>query len=209
MLHLDHYGLHRTEGDIALLIQQDRVDHILGVHFAVAVQVRQRRPCSHRIDLTLGAYHALLADRVDDALFQAMLPIPHGDGSRPLFMEDTANNRALVQRLAKLTSPGSFSIMFPVWMAKPDWLRETNIQPLVVHGVKMESVKQLERLLVAGTYSPRRLIVLGERTTILGDRADRVSTTLTAEALQDINLEAVGAYALRQHMQGNPTYADE
>jgi len=204
MIHVDHYGLHRIEGDIALLVQQGRVDHVLGVHLDLQVSVNTRRACTHQIDLGAAAHNPILDQYRDDPLFRAMLPIPKGENEKPLFLEETVKNKLLVHQLAALSSPGSFSILQPFWIARPEavasWLRETNIQPLVLYGPKLQHAQQLGRVIDAGIFSPRRLIILGSRHTIVGDRVERTEPQVQIEDLKDVNLEAAGAWALRQHM---------
>ncbi|TIS85670.1 MAG: hypothetical protein E5W88_25400, partial [Mesorhizobium sp.] len=84
------------EGDIALLVQQDRVDHILGVQMGFDVKVvpprRHTFGCPHNISLDAAIDHEL----PDDPLVQAFLPIPKQLGEKALFVEDTVENKQLV-----------------------------------------------------------------------------------------------------------------
>lgn len=207
MIHIEHYGLHRVEGDIPLLVQQDRVDHVLGIHMDFEVQVRLRRPCTHQIDLDAAEYHPILDRFANDSLFQTMLPIPRVAPSRPLYIEETPVAAALLRQLVRLTSPGSFSVMVPFWTNRPhvhgQVLRETNLQPLILHGFRLEHAAPLAKVMEAAVFSPRPLIILGTRDTtpILG-RAERITTSVTLQDLEGVNMEGVGAWALRQHMLG-------
>lgn len=206
MIHFDRYGLHRIEGDIALLVQQGSVDHALGIGMEFKVRVRKTRACTHKIDLTAAEDHDILHRFRDDPLFRAMLPVPRDEYERPIFLEDTVENKMLVQRLGDLSSPGSFSILFPFWMARPEKLflilQETNVQPLALHSPRIEHSVQISRILDAALHSNRRLILLGSPYTPLGSKAERVVSDVTLDDLDGINLEAAGAWALKQHMLG-------
>lgn len=201
MIHVDHYGIHRTEGDIALLVQQGRVDHVLGVNMTFDVRVRTRRPCTHNINLENAVNDPILDQYREDPLFQAMLPLPKRGPEKPLFLEDTDENRQRVQILAALTSKAG---IHPFWIARPElisqWLAETNVQPIVLFGPRIEHHRQLGRVLDAATFSQRRLIVLGPRHTVTGGLAEHVTSQFRLD--HDVDLAAVGAWALKQHMLG-------
>lgn len=197
-MRVDHYGVHRIAGDIALLIQDNRIDHVLGVPLEYEVKVDTRRPCTHSIDLDL-AEEGFISD---DPLFQAMLPIPKIGPEKPLYLEDTADNRRLIQELGRLTTPGSFSILQPFWIVKQQWLQETNIQPLAIYGVGLNNAQQLLRLMDVGLVSQRRLIVLGPGLMAIGERGVRITTSVSLEEVQSLPLEKIGAWALKQHMLG-------
>lgn len=202
---IDHYGLHRTEGGIPLLVQQGRIDHVLGIDMDFGIRVRIRRPCTHRINLDEAEGHSILDKYADDPLFQAMLPLPHEQLTKPLFIEQTPESLELLTLLSRLTSPGTFTIMVPFWTQRPEvharTLWETNIQPLILHGFRLEHASALHKVIEVATLSPRRLILLGERrTTPNVGLADRVNTGVRIDDLRDVALEAVGAYALKTHM---------
>jgi hypothetical protein len=201
MIYVDHYGLHWLEGGIALLVQQDRVSHVLGVHMNFDVKVRTRRPCTHNIDLDSAVNDPILDEYRDDPLFQAMLPVPKRGPEKPLFLEDTDENRQRVQLLTALSSKAS---VHPFWIARPEvisqWLNETNVQPVVLFGPRIEHHRQLSRVLDAGTFSRRQLVVLGPRHTVTGGAAEHVTSRFRLD--HDTDLAAAGAWALKQHMLG-------
>lgn len=204
MTTVPHYGLHMMEGDIALLVQQNRVDNVTGVHIDLNVSVNLRQPCSHLIDLTGARCDDELLTFLGEELFRAMLPLPRESHDKTLFLEDTHEHRLLVNRLADLTSPGSFAVLRPFWMAQPRWLNETNIQPLALHGVELHKTLQFGRWLMAAEFSPRRLIMLGPSLMTVGERAKRITTSMSADHFDGLDLEAFGAWALQQRMMGRP-----
>ena len=204
MIRLDHFGLHRVDGGIPILVQQGRVDHVLGIHMTFEVQVNHRRVCTHNIDLEDACNHSLLERFADDPLLQAMLPLPRKD-RKPLFLEETPTTRAVMAELTRLTSPGTYNIMVPFWAQKPHvigrMLEETNIQPLILHGFRLDHGQALSRVMAAAEFSPRQLIIFGQRqSTPTVGLAKRIETALTPEDIEHVPLEAVGAWALREHM---------
>ena len=204
MQRLAHYGLHRMEGDIALLVQQNRQDNVLGIPLDVDVKIAIRRPCTHQIDIndTLAG-----AEDFDDPLFHAMLPFPKISGEPTLVLDQTPTNEILVNQLLELTSPNSFGTIFPFWIKRPEWyglvLRETNIQPLVITQLGGDRVLPATNLANGAYHSPRRLIILAPPRMVLGPNVQRIETKLVPQDLQGWDLRAVGAGALRQHMFEN------
>ena len=95
--------------------------------------------------------------------------------------------------------------MVPFWTQGPrghgQVLYETNLQPLILYGLRLEHASGLAKVMEASMVSPRRLIIIGAKSTtpILG-RAERVETAVSLEDIEGLDLEAIGAWALRQHM---------
>lgn len=204
MIQVAHYGLHWMEGDIALLVQRDRVDHILGVNMDFDVKVVPPRKhtfgCPH--DIQLGSTND--SELPDDPLVQAFLPIPKQLGEKALFVEDTVDNKRLVHELLRLSSPTASAGMVPLWMYRSEvqavLLNLTNIQPLVVFGYRPELQMSLSKLLEAAMFSPRRLIFMGPQWTVLRQEAERIKTTVTHNDVAYLPLEQIGASYLRSRM---------
>ncbi|RWB08733.1 MAG: hypothetical protein EOQ39_19030 [Mesorhizobium sp.] len=198
-----HFGLHWMEGDIALLVQQGRVDHILGVQMDFDVKVvpprRHAFTCPH--DISLG--QTVSRELPDDPLVNAFLPIPKDLGEKALFVGDTVANKTLVNELLRLSSPKATTLV-PLWMYRPEvfttLLNLTNLQPLVVFGYRNELQMALSKLLEAAMFSPRRLIFMGPQWTVLRQEAERVHTSVQIEHVDHLPLEQIGAARLRQRM---------
>lgn len=201
MIHLDHYGLHWVEGDIALLVQQDRVDHVLGIPMEFPVEVKTFRrglTCPHNIPLEFAEYH----DLPSDELVRAMLPLPKPEGGLSLFVEDTPENWKYVVQLQKLSSSKQ---QFPLWSCQPDvagpMLQLTNLAPLIVFGYNEYNQITLSRLIQMAHHSPRRLIFLGPKNAVLRPEIKRIE--VKPVDLSDIPLDRVGAWHLKNRMFGN------
>ncbi|MES0134558.1 hypothetical protein NKJ88_06280 [Mesorhizobium sp. M0016] len=204
MIQVAHYGLHWIEGDIALLIQQDRVDHILGVQMDFDVKVipprRHAFTCPH--DISLGS--TADGDLPDDPLVNAFLPTPKELGEKAMFVEDTVENKKLVHQLLRLSTPTASAALAPLWMYRSEvfstLLNLTNLQPLVVFGYRNELQMALSKLLEAAMFSPRRLIFMGPQWTVLRQEAERIKTSAQIEDVAHLPLEQIGAARLRQRM---------
>lgn len=202
MLTFDHYGLHWIEGDIALLVQQGKVDHVLGIpmHYDVTVKIpRQGLHCPHDIQLSDTSGHPL----PDDPLARAMLPVPKEFGQPALFIEDTNENKRLVRELLRLSSTKT-SEMRPIWMGNPtlvaSQLRLTNLSPLILFGYKPEHLWATRKIIEASFYAPRQLIMLGPRDMVLQEEVLRHTARFNLQDLEGLPLEHIGAEHLKQHM---------
>jgi len=198
---VSHYGLHWTEGDIALLVQQDRVDHILGVKFEVPVTVRSPRQglaCPHNIKID----QAEPASLPDDPLIDAMLPLPKKFGEKAIVLEDTLSNKTLVNELLRLCGGGA---LLPIWAATPEVtharLHLTNLSPLVLFGYEPHFQPTISKILEASFFAPRRLIYLAPPWAVLREEAQRITTSLKTKDVETLPLEKGGAYVLRERMK--------
>lgn len=200
MMHLDHYGLHWMEGDIALLVQQDRVDHVLGIpmEFPVDVKNRVRKiwQCPHNINLD----DAVQGDLPDCELVRAMLPVPKTPGELNLFVDE--KHFGYVKNLLRLSS--AKDEQYPVWMMEPKVadarLYLTNLSPLIVFGYNPHQAQRLHQLIQQAAYCPRRLIFIGPESVVLRPEMKRVE--VNPVPLPD-NLPQIGAWHLKQRMLGH------
>lgn len=201
-LTLDHYGLHWLEGDIGILVQDRKVDHVLGIQmdFDVAVKLpRKGLVCPHNINLS----EAVCVPIPDDPLVTAMTPLPKEFGEPGLFLNDTNENKALVRELLRLSSSRP-SEMRPLWASEPQvvasQLQLTNLAPLVLFGYNDFYMHRFQKIVEASFYSPRRLIFLGPWNTVLRPELVRHRPSISVEDIQSLPLEQIGADLLKKQM---------
>ncbi len=203
MLTFDRYGVHWIEGDIALLVQHGKVDHVLGVpmHYEATVKLpRQGFKCPHDIRIE----DAKEGNLPDDPLVRAMLPVPKEMGDKIVFVEENENNKKLVSELLRLSSTSKNEIQ-AMWMFAPHviaaQLRMTNLSPLVLFGYTPGLNFKIRKILDMAYYSPRKLILIGPAYAVLTTGVARCKTNLKVEDVQDLPLEAIGAWHLKQYME--------
>ena len=199
MLNLDCYGIHIMEGDIALLVQGEGVQHVLGVDFPLQVNVPPKLFCTHHVMLNMAKDDPMLLKYKDDLLFQMMLPLPKKEFDLPVFVEDTIQNRKIIYKLQGLCSPDRTATMIPIWMFQSSMLRETNIQPLILFGA---TPKRLNKILDEAAFSPRKVIIMAPRNTVTGGRGQWTTTTLLESDFDNVDLPRAGAFAAQQFMLG-------
>lgn len=204
MIHLDHYGLHWLDGGIALLVQQNKVDHVMGIHMEFPVEVkrhRQGQTCPHDIRLEDAEFGEL----PDNELVRAMLPVPKAFGDPVIFVEQTPANSQYVNQLLRLSTSKH---MVPLWSAREELLgpqlQVTNLAPLVIFGYDVHRQILFNKVIEMGYYSPRQLILLAPKYTVLRPEVKRVEITPTD--LSSLPLEKIGAWHLKERMLG---HADE
>lgn len=201
MITLHRYGLHWMEGDIGLLVQQEKVDHVLGIEMDFPVTVmkpRQGMRCPHNIHLENAEEHEL----PDEELVRAMLPVPKNQDDPVLFVEDNPDNRLYLQSLMRLSSS---SELLPLWGAKVDYvsasLLTTNLAPLIIYGYDHQYAPRLAKYVEMEGHAPRRLVLLGPRNAVLRPEIKRLDVEPTD--LSSVPLERAGAWYLKQRMLGN------
>lgn len=199
---LDRYGLHWMEGDIALLVEDQRVQHVLGIPMEFDVTVkkpRQKLTCPHQIPL----YDAEPGELPDCELVRAMLPVPKLDSEPILHVEDGNYVRELL-RLSSATT----SSMLPLWAAAPpvvaSMLQVTNVAPLIIFGPNHDHSTKFNQIVEMALYSPRRLVVVGPKSMVLRPEVIRIDPV--SHDLSSRPLERIGAWHLKQRMLGNAAY---
>ncbi|WP_353640790.1 hypothetical protein [Mesorhizobium sp. WSM2239] len=198
-------GLH-WEGDIAFLIQGEKVQ--TAFDFEIPCPFDQNKdPGDHRIDLRIECDPSRFPA---DPLIDAMSPIPRDTGEPAAFLTQQ-DLSIILATLARMSTPSKLPIA-PFWSLKPDkivrLLELTNVQPLVLTGVRATNKSAVDQILEAVPYLPRKLVLQGEQTLILRPEARRIST-----ALGDLNpadfvslpWEAYGAHLLKRHMLSKGT----
>ncbi|MBN7759823.1 hypothetical protein JYP52_01625 [Nitratireductor aquibiodomus] len=198
-------GIH-WEGDIAFLIEGEKVQTAFDFEIPCPFDTSRERP-DHHIDLR---------SEVDptrfpfDPLVDAMSPVPRAT-DEPVAFVTNGPLPVILATLARMSSPTKLPIA-PFWSLRPDriirLLEQTNVQPLVLTGIRAAQKKTLDQVLEAAPYLPRRLVLQGERGLVLRPEAKRIQT-----GLEDLNLadlvalpwEAYGAHLLKQHMLSKGT----
>lgn len=205
MITVHSYGLHWLEGDIAYLVQQDQVDHILDVELNMDVKVVfpvRKLQCPHYIRLETAEDQTL----PPHPLIRAFLPLPKKLNERITFIEDTPRNQQLVNILSRLSSPVNTLAVQPVWMYTLKFisaqLHLTNVQPLVLHGHSMHTQTMFEKIASTALFTPRRLVMMAPKWVALRTPNSIFYDTkdLSVTELEGLPLERIGAHALRSRM---------
>jgi len=193
-------GIH-WEGDIAFLIQGERVTTAFNFDIPCPFEPN-KNACDHRIDLRSEADPARFPD---DPLVDAMSPVPRQTGDHTAYLTQP-DLSIILATLARMSSPTKLPIA-PMWSLRPDkiirLLENTNVQPLVLTGVRATDKRAVDQILEASPYLPRKLVLQGDPTLILRPEARRITTTLGEVNTPDfiaLPWEAYGAHLLKQHM---------
>lgn len=195
---LPHFGLHRVDAGLQILVQDSGVQHVLDLNLSIKAKVPQRYQCPHEIRL----------DQTEDAvlpkhpLIETMLPRHRRAGEPIQVLTNSPESKVAVQTLLRLSS--STVAPVPIWMLEQGpfayrMLNLTNLQPLVVYSDKPEPAK-FKRLIELAQYSPRRLVLLAPEMSVLNS-ATKAIRTPRVKALMAMNLEAIGAGYLRRLMK--------
>jgi hypothetical protein len=162
---VSHFGIHFDEDRIPWLLQQAGGANALGLKERSPFEVTMRR-CNHQMDLAKGRWKAHLGlahhfELAENELFKLMLPIPrreegvywvHAD-------EKTLDELSVVSRMS---SP-VMSVVCPLWQFRNrreifDELNITNIQPLLLYGIRSGDISLIRELLEVAKKTPRALI---------------------------------------------------
>lgn len=194
-------GIH-WEGDIAFLLQGDKIQTAFDFEVPCPFDIVKGN-CNHRIDLRQAVTSSRLPAR--DPLVRAMSPVPKTPGEPAAFFADSDLN-IILATLARMSSPLKLPIA-PLWSLSPQKiireLGSTNVQPLVLTGVRSIDRKDLDRVLEASPLLPRRLVLLGRSDVVLRPEAIRLDHTLGEVNIADfvsLPWEGYGAHLLKQHM---------
>jgi hypothetical protein len=199
---VDHFGLHFLDSGVGLLAQEGPVQTALPINLNIEMVVKKPKRtlrCPHNIDLSDVSDQSLRSDPLVDV----MMPVPKPVGSSAVYMEDNPENLDMVRRLMQLSSPGTTSSIVPLWMYKVptihEFMRLTNLQPLVITGFMPVHHARLRRIVDMSTYLPRRLIVLLPPIWLQA-MSEQLTTSLSPMDLEGLPLERIGAARLRQFM---------
>lgn len=211
-----HYGIHWDE-NIAFLLQGRGGTNAVGLKKSPPFVVRlasRKKHCNHQIPLATPVpndFHwDAFVSAFDDQLVKAMMPFPKVDAGVVFLKDDEELLTNVLFMLSRMSSP-IFPIVIPMWMtnltAVVDELSMTNVQPLVITGVKPKDSDFLRKVCQAAVHAPRRLIVTGASDVLCPPTAKRIETELLSAKydFNELNMlpwEALGATALRKWMRG-------
>jgi hypothetical protein len=212
-IYVPHWGVHWAPGGLAYLHQARGDTNAIGVKepspFAVRVASRGA-VCNHLVQLNalnparehMDLFRAVL---MGDALARFMLPIPTIKGE-PWAAMTRLPDPPGVTLLTKLSSPirkpilwADFTTPKVVSMA----LEETNIQPLVLMGVKIAHMRMIETILRSTVEPARRLLIVPAPDVPLGlpDLDAPKMRSHDARELLTLPWETLGAVVLRAYMR--------
>lgn len=205
MMTFQSYGLHWIEGDIALLVQQTKIDHITGADLELDFKVHfphKRLICPHRIDLS----DRVEMDLPDHPLVRAFRPLPRAIDDPIIVIDDNQHNKLLVSQLSRLASPSEVISIQPIWLFNPSLMSSqlmlTNIQPLVVFGHNISMQDRYYRTADAAFHLPRRLVMMAPKwVSYRLPNALWIDTDdLSLEEVRSLPLEQIGAQILYDRM---------
>ena len=207
---VSRYGVHWAPGRIAFLEQQRGGTNAVGVRQPSPFRVRTHRrwACNHLIatNATNPAREHLMVFRTlieCNDLVRFMLPVPKADTQAGVVHDVDLFYTTL---LLKMTSPVKLPI-FWASLANPKAIRDelemTDVQPLVLAGVKVKHEVMARELMQVSTTHPRRLLVVTEGDVPLAPNLT-ISDLLSRDRTDLLALpwETLGAIVLRAHMRG-------
>lgn len=198
-------GIH-WEGDIAFLLQGEKIQ--TAFEFEVPCPFPPSKDvCEHRIDLRAEVDPQRFPT---DDLIQGMSPVPR-ETETPVPFLSQPDLSIILATLARMSTPTKLPIV-PFWSLKPDkiirLLQQTNVQPLVLTGVRASHKNALDQVLEAAPYLPRKLVLQGQKDIVLRPEARRITTTLGEANIPDLVAlpwEAYGSHLLRWYMLSKGT----
>lgn len=202
----DCYGVHWSDG-VAWLYQGQQPVCLEDNKTLPSLTIERDERCNHSAPIGLPsaaqAHRDILSTIWKDLLFQAMLPIPKsGPGIWYFDVE-----MIYPTLLCKLSSPIFAPIRAVANMTMEqivETLGHSNIQPLILTGIRERHEQLIERLAAATPSCPRTLILIGKAP---------MPVSHSFSLLPDLNLqnlilppwEQLGANILRDHMLGRLT----
>jgi hypothetical protein len=206
------YGVYWRSG-VAWLVQETDSVNAIGLAEPCPFRRPVRPGCPHDISLPVGRPDSALLDQLEllrrDPLARLMFPLPLSIfDMQPLkFFFEGFRTCVYLQNLWSPSPSGelarfSFMNSFNIGMHRAAD-NMTNISPIVYKGCTFENQSKLTWLM---KYRHRnRCIVFGDRNVVLPvDQIEVVeSTPLAVEDLIKMDLNAVGALALRNYMRGD------
>jgi hypothetical protein len=200
------YGLHWAPGGIPFLVQSAGSQNLIAreLESPFVVNVRPRRlQCPHAIDLS---NHVPSPTWLQDPLAQAFVPTPAGGGEKVrLILDPDQKLSQLLLQLERLCSPVECQ-MRPIWFKEAQ--RETprygltNLGPMVFLGATQAGMKDVFRHIELSQVTARRVLIVARDRLPVFDGVEWIETGLSDVSGEP--LEAIGAGALREHMQCTP-----
>lgn len=211
---VNHYGVHWVDELIAYLEQEKSGSNALGLKEKSPFEVRlpkKHRHCNHLIALAAPvpdpSHWSFFQSMLTDELMQAMLPQPKGGGGG-FYINDADDSLKLhLILLSKLSSPIN-PIVMPIFMLEVNQIIEelqlTNVQPLVLTGVKPVHTTKLNQVAETLAVMPRTLVLTGFDDVILPTGIKRITTNIQKRDINDLARlpwETLGAVVVRRYMR--------
>lgn len=204
---VESYGLH-WQGSVAWLIQGRGGTNFVGLNAQAPFRAKGGE-CNHLIPAA-----APIPDRVHwegwqriskDPLARMMLPLPRRVDERAAFFPGDGSLDLYLATLSRLSSPIN-PIVKPAWLVTTkDLDRElsmSNIQPLVITGVKTRDQPLVDRIGQLVAFKPRPVVLVGDPDVVVSPPMRRFRTGLADVPLTDLMalpFENIGATILRRY----------
>lgn len=216
------YGIHWTSDGIAFLEQGGPKggSNALGLRDKSPFKVTTTQPCNHLIPLAAPNLNPAHVDSFSKIIrscpvVKALLPLPKNTSDPACWYIDHVDKDLMVflAILIRMSSPIQ-SPIFPLWYFKKPVkeilveLETTNVQPLIITGVRISETHIIEQIIPRAMTAPRRLILVGDPKVPLPSAAHRIKNLdirITTFDLADLVLlpwEAKGATLVRRYMRG-------
>lgn len=195
------YGVHRTDGGVAFLLQDGKSQNAISPDLPCPVQrvVRMGRPspCPHKIDLSDWETPP---DWVEDPLAKVFLPTT--DPGIYLLNDYSRKTDNLLSPLPRLCS-AIRAIVYPIDGTNSTSVQihsTTNVGPLVWIGLRPSNTNIILRHMDYHVAAGRRCLLIADQPIPLIDRRINIITTDLGDISRE-PLERIGAGALRQEMR--------
>lgn len=174
------------------------------------VQLEVKRACPHNIHTSTPMpdrnHWRVFMDLYKDPLVSQFLPLPRSYSDPVPFVSGV--DMAILVSLTRLSSPVQSLIRRMKEVKVKDIeadLKVTNAAPLLITDIKTEHQSLMETLAMIAAFSPRKLILSGDRNMVITPPLTRLNTLLhrwDSEEILSLPLESLGAVALRRWARG-------
>lgn len=208
---IPHYGVVRDDDHIAWLLQETGGSNALGLKAKSPFKTKVKGQCPHDIKLDgacrrsgqeLNEIFRMSLDTDNGNVVRLFLPKPRGcpgvyfQSETPEVLEDFS----ILSRLSSPTAP----IVVPMWAYLNrrelfEALKISNIQPLVVTGIRSGDIELMRTMANVARQTPRTLIFTGTASYI-PQSLTHLSWSHPITNLSSMNLEGAGASILREWM---------
>lgn len=218
MQKINCYGIHQDAKGIRWLMQGRGSTNAIGFRQSVPFRVvlpSQQRHCNHQIPLSAPVPHdqhwEYFQRLLDDDLVWAMLPLPKRSNSCFFTYNTTDDLTVPLILLAKMSSPID-PIILPIDTFTGEGLlkelQQSNLQPLIITGVKLEHMDLLKDIAIMVKQQPRKVLVVAEEPDVIPPPTYKLVETnldkehvLPLEDLVYLPWEILGATVIRKYMR--------
>jgi len=213
---ISHYGIVQDHRGVKWLEQERAGTNAIGLAEKSPFVVKPKKRtlhCPHMITIVNqmpDMSHFTTYEKVkDDPLVKLMEPWPKQQGTSGVYYlkGDTDSLMLHLTLFSRLTSPVRSCVQHILQTSAQtliDELTITNIQPLVLVGLRVEHTELIETLTRVGPTAQRNLILVGASDVPLPSGINRLETNILGFALPDmmhINWESIGAALCRRAMR--------